>query len=619
MPLTPAPPGADPPTIGILYAAPLIYEKTDDAGETQRYPIDVLDFASERENLLTVFGEANRVVQVHMLDGTPANLQKLVTLNSRVLHYSGHGMPEFLALEGPHGLTHELSVERLREMLQASVDAEQLQLAFVSACYSQAAGQAFVEAGVRHVVAITLDAGVYDLAAMRFAAQFYLALLSGRTVRQAFDSALQRVRNDPELSRAELAEGEVSKFLLLPDTAGYDHDRPLFADVPTGAHQPPSPWPPCSVPPNLRRVFGRANEQQHALALLANNRLLTLAGIGGIGKTTLAREIGGYLQARRACADGVFFYELRGAQSTDGLRNQLAGDVAGLVSVPDDATLLRLLRDKRLLLIIDNCEDPLNNFGKDFRAFLGALLAASPHIKLLLTSRQPVGALRDTPEQTLPVRRLDGMAALDLFLDRAPEPRRSELAEAYSTLNRRERLARSPLFTFLSGHPNALCIVAGALSELTLDEVMHEVATRKLDAMVDRNIPPEERDAYTSMTVSLDLSITQLQVRLPAALPLFGLLELLPGGARATDLDELWVDEGGTNPWKPLMDELVRRNLVDKAGHGDAAHYTTFPFVTGYAESLLSAEQHAKSAGRVKGMMRDAINPKGGPAHISNC
>ena len=137
--------------------------------------------------------------------------------------------------------------------------------------------------------------------------------------------------------------------------------------------------------------------------------------------------------------------------------------------------------------------------------------------------------------------------------------------------------------------------------------------------MVDRNIPPEERDTYTSMTVSLDLSITQLQVRLPAALPLFGLLGLLPGGARATDLDELWVDEGGANPWKPLMDELVRRNLVDKAGHGDAAHYTTFPFVTGYAESLLSAEQHAKSAGRVKGMMRDAINPKGGPAHISKC
>ena len=267
--------------------------------------------------------------------------------------------------------------------------------------------------------------------------------------------------------------------------------------------------------------------------------------------------------------------------------------------MPDDATLLRLLRDKRVLLVLDNCEGPINSFGAEFRDFLGALLSASGHIKLLLTSRQPVGMIKDTPEQTVAVQRLDGMACIDLFIDRAPEPARTDLAETYWALNRRERLARSPLFTFLAGHAGAICIAAGALAELTFDELVQDVAQRKLAALVDRNVPEDERDAFTSMIVSLDLSVAQLWRRMPAAVPLFGLLGLLAGGVTALDLDELWPDEDGTNPWKPLMDELVRRNLVGRGARGETQHYTTLPLVSSYAEGLLSAAQHAEYVDRV--------------------
>jgi hypothetical protein len=106
-----------------------------------------------------------------------------------------------------------------------------VQLAFVSACQSEDAGNAFVAAGVPHVVAVRWDAQVTDVASHRFATQFYLSLATGATVQQAFDQAQTAVEAAPRISE-ESRLRQRHKFLLLPRDA--DHGVRILADLKPG-------------------------------------------------------------------------------------------------------------------------------------------------------------------------------------------------------------------------------------------------------------------------------------------------------------------------------------------------------------------------------------------------
>lgn len=182
------------PRMGVLWAAPLIYEK-----DGQRHPIDLLNVQQERQRLHDSLDEAGRsggnAVLLREMIATVPNLQKLLSIGCQILHYSGHGAPDFLAFEGEAGMAHALSADALRQLLQVA-GATVPKLVFVSACHSRVAGEAFAAAGVAHVVAVRVEQAVLDEAASVFARQFYLALLMGQTVRQAFAQGQQAVLND---------------------------------------------------------------------------------------------------------------------------------------------------------------------------------------------------------------------------------------------------------------------------------------------------------------------------------------------------------------------------------------------------------------------------------------
>ena len=91
----------------------------------------------------------------------------------------------------------------------------------------ESAGAAFVEAGVPHVVAVKHDARVSDASSKIFARSFYLALLVGRTVRQAFDIGQAAVEASPNAHKWGQASG--AKFLLLPAAA--NHEVAVFGDA----------------------------------------------------------------------------------------------------------------------------------------------------------------------------------------------------------------------------------------------------------------------------------------------------------------------------------------------------------------------------------------------------
>ena len=149
---------------------------------------------------------------------------------------------------------------------------------------------------------------------------------------------------------------------------------------------------PDNLPLQTSRFFGRKAEQTQLLQRLVdpNYRLITLVGAGGIGKTRLAIEVG--QQVKESFSDGVWFVPLdavKGGQEQLVEQIKIAvGEAAGLGQAdkqPNGDQVLAILRDKRMLLIFDNCEVVLDEL-----LFIAEWLKRAPHIAILATSREPL-------------------------------------------------------------------------------------------------------------------------------------------------------------------------------------------------------------------------------------
>lgn len=155
--------------------------------------------------------------------------------------------------------------------------------------------------------------------------------------------------------------------------ASAEETRPSRASAP--AH---------NLPPQATPFIGREAELTQLAALLRNPacRLITLVGPGGVGKTRLAVRAAVNADIYR---DGIFFVPLAGVGSVDLLVSAIA-DALGLTfqgSANPEATLLDYLRQKEMLLLIDNFEHLLAG-----AQLLAEILQAAPRVKILATSRE---------------------------------------------------------------------------------------------------------------------------------------------------------------------------------------------------------------------------------------
>ena len=131
-----------------------------------------LDFEYERDILLKTIKEAGDRIAVCFEKATTDRLGAfLASGQGRVLHFSCHGHPQYLAVEDEWGSLQCLEVSRLKEWIRFG--GQRLQLVFVSACHSHSIGQAFVDAGVPHVVCCSQGIGnVRSDAAVEFEKAF---------------------------------------------------------------------------------------------------------------------------------------------------------------------------------------------------------------------------------------------------------------------------------------------------------------------------------------------------------------------------------------------------------------------------------------------------------------
>lgn len=143
-----------------------------------------------------------------------------------------------------------------------------------------------------------------------------------------------------------------------------------------------------ALPVELTSFVGRRKEISDVRRTLRRSRLVTVTGIAGVGKTRVAVKAAEGV--RRAFADGVRFVELSSLTDPD----RLAQVLARALEVPDmgaqagEEGLAEYLADKELLLLLDTCEHMIGACSRLVRT----LLAAAPGLRVLATSRQPLGA-----------------------------------------------------------------------------------------------------------------------------------------------------------------------------------------------------------------------------------
>jgi predicted ATPase/DNA-binding CsgD family transcriptional regulator len=238
------------------------------------------------------------------------------------------------------------------------------------------------------------------------------------------------------------------------------------------------PAPSGTLPAPISSFVGREREIAEVARLLGRARLLTLTGAGGVGKSRLALEVAG--RQREQFPDGVRLAEL--AALAD--RRLLARIVATSLGVREQAgqellaTLIAFLRPRQLLLVLDNCE----HLAETCAALVGTLLQACPRLRILATSRLPLGAPGEIlwrvpslalpdPERPSPMAIVESEAAR-LFVERAGAALRMfRLAEAQAP-------AVAEICRRLDGIPLAIELAAALVPALTVEQIARRLDDR---------------------------------------------------------------------------------------------------------------------------------------------
>src|SRR3984957_5205213 len=220
------------------------------------------------------------------------------------------------------------------------------------------------------------------------------------------------------------------------------------------------------LPKSLTSFVGREAELTQIREILTGNRLVTLTGAGGAGKTRLAIQVAGQLSGE--FDDGVWYVDL--APITD--PELVSVTAARALGLPDQLgrstmdTLTRFVADRQMLVVLDNCEHLLDASA----ALVNALLGAAPGLTLLTTSREPIGVPGEVSWRVPSLSLAD--EAIELFIDRARRARPD------FTLSADNAVAVGEICVRLDGLPLAIELAAARVRALSLAEILDSLHDR---------------------------------------------------------------------------------------------------------------------------------------------
>jgi predicted ATPase/DNA-binding CsgD family transcriptional regulator len=223
---------------------------------------------------------------------------------------------------------------------------------------------------------------------------------------------------------------------------------------------------PHNFPSQLTSFVGRGPQLTEVRKLLTESRLVTLTGAGGSGKTRLAVQVAN--QLAKEYSEGVWYVDLAPITDPD-LVPVTAARALGLPDQPGRSTmdsLLRFVRGRQMLVVLDNCEHLLDACA----TLVVVVLGGAPGLTLLATSREPIGI---TGEATWRVPSLSlADEAVELFTDRA------RLALTSFAVTDTNTAVVAEICQRLDGMPLAIELAAARVRALSLVEILDSLRDR---------------------------------------------------------------------------------------------------------------------------------------------
>ena len=372
---------------------------------------------------------------------------------------------------------------------------------------------------------------------------------------------------------------------------------------------PAAPAELVTLPSYLTRLFGAGAQAARLRERVLDQRLVTLLGPGGAGKTRLAVEAAQSLRqdfarpAQKPAAfvpfDIIAFVPLASCSSRAQVLDAIAGTLQFAQGADDPLqALFAALRDRRVLLVLDNFEQLVDCAA----TLVESLLAGLPALHLVLTSRRTLGLAGEIEfvVDPLPLPAADAdlaetaaNPAVALFVERA----RAVRADFH--LGTRNAAAMAALVSALEGMPLAIELAASRVRSISPADMLQRLrrsGTPRLDLLARQGAASVARSAAEQRHASMQRAIAWSWDLLDAAPSrLLSLLTVFAGSFSAEAACVLVDDEGLDAPL--LLDELVSNSLVHRLGDGDELRFGIYQPIREFARARLdeTAARHGRS------------------------
>ena len=273
------------------------------------------------------------------------------------------------------------------------------------------------------------------------------------------------------------------------------------------------------LPTRVDNFIGRTNDWQKIVELIHSNRLVTVTGISGIGKSAIVKEVAHFLFKRDFTKDGIIYLSLVDCQTIDNmfqriiipignslLSNNMIADIKNKDSEELFTEYIRLIKEKEILIILDNWDLIIKQDNISFVVLVEDFLQKVFKSKLIITWEVPIGQIKDVTEKWYEIKSLQPFDSLELIKSKsAIEVKDTELLELIDDLENRNSRRQTnltyldhDLFKIINGHPLALVMVSSLRKEMRLKQIY--------DLLVLIQEECENEKDFNSKNIAINLS-----------------------------------------------------------------------------------------------------------------